>query len=100
MAHIRREKSTERAFVAPFGRSSLDRRFFASDRGYVGWVPCHAREGDQICAFYGSRYPFVVRQCGDDWRLIGACFMHGLMEGEAALLPGINGDRDGMITLT
>lgn len=76
-----------------------DRTYFASELGYVGWVPCHAEVGDLICAFIGSRFPFVVRPCGDGYRLIGACYMHGIMEGQACELPALDGSEDSMITL-
>ena len=97
--YVRQGTSTHNAFINPFTRFSMGRRYFASDRGYVGWVPRHAREGDRICAFYGSRFPFVVRPCRDGWTLVGACFMHGLMEGEAIDLPGISSEHGEMIML-
>jgi hypothetical protein len=81
--YVTQETLNQFAFTRPSGKFIMDRRYFASNKEYLGWVPSHAREGDQICAFYGSRYPFVIRPCGDGWKLIGACFMHGLMEGEA-----------------
>jgi hypothetical protein len=68
------------------------RQYFASDLGYVGWLPDHAQEGDFICAFNGSRFPFVVRPHQGGFRLIGACYMHGIMEGDAiglASKPGV-----------
>jgi hypothetical protein len=71
------------AFITACSQFSIERIYFASETGYLGWVPCHAQEGDQICAFYGSRYPFVIRECAEGFQLIGACYMHGIMEGEA-----------------
>jgi hypothetical protein len=76
-----------------------DRDFFASKIGYVGWVPCPAMEGDLICAFYGSRYPFVLRPHKGMFGLIGACYMHGIMEGEVIELPSIHGSSDITIAL-
>lgn len=76
---------------------SWDRIYFDSHLSYVGWVPKHAHEGDQICAFAGSRYPFVIRPCDGGFRLIGACYMHGIMEGEAYELPSMGGDDDDMM---
>lgn len=78
---------------------AFERSYFASKLGYLGWVPCHAQEGDQICAFYGSRYPFVIRPCVEGFLLIGACYMQGLMEGEGIELPNQEGDGDMIITL-
>ena len=98
-AYVRQGMNTQSAFQAPSARFGVGRRYFASNNGYVGWVPRHAREGDRICAFYGSRYPFVVRACGDSWRLVGACFMYGLMNGGDIELPATDGESDEMIKL-
>jgi hypothetical protein len=86
-------------WVTALALFTWDRDFFQSRLGYVGWIPCHAMEGDMICAFYGSRYPFVVRPYKGAFRLIGACYMHGIMEGEAVKLPAIYGNGDALISI-
>lgn len=73
------------------------RRYFASDLGYLGWVPRDAQEGDRICAFYGCRFPFVIRPKGEGFQLVGACYMHGIMEGEAIELPNTEGEAEEII---
>jgi hypothetical protein len=41
-----------------------------------------------------------MRPKGEGFQLIGACYMHGIMEGEAIELQNIEGDtEDVMITL-
>jgi hypothetical protein len=40
-----------------------------------------AGEGDSIVIFRGARVPHVIRKRGDDWELIGDCYVHGIMHG-------------------
>lgn len=58
--------------------------------GYVGMVPLHAKRGDQIVVFLGGIVPFVIRRSKerrDMFRLVGGCYIHGFMGGEALKLP-------------
>ncbi|ERF68901.1 hypothetical protein EPUS_04553 [Endocarpon pusillum Z07020] len=70
---------------------TLGRRFFASKGGKIGWSPQSARPGDEICVFFGCTMPFVVRRVEDRtkqdnrYRLVGACYMDGFMDGEVFL---------------
>ena len=57
--------------------------------GRLGFVPKTAQEGDEILVFPGARTPFVVRCSGnasedepESRRLIGDCYIRGLMHGE------------------
>jgi hypothetical protein len=70
-------------FGQAFGRFLSGRNFFLSERGFVGWVPISAQVGDQICIFRGCNIPFVIRPCDGGYTLLGDCYMHGLMYGEA-----------------
>jgi hypothetical protein len=65
------------------------REFFASDRGNIGWAPPGAKVGDEICVFHGCKLPFVIRRAAhpDHYRLIGACYIQGFVDGEALELP-------------
>jgi len=57
--------------------------FCFTERRYVGLVPSDAAVGDQICLLHGGKVPFVMRQQGKAYRLIGECYIHGIMHGEA-----------------
>lgn len=59
------------------------RKYFMSANGYIGLVPEAAQEGDMICIFMGGMTPFVIRPAGGNYKLIGACYVHGIMHGEA-----------------
>jgi hypothetical protein len=58
---------------------------FVSTSGFMGLVMPEARVGDQIVILCGLEMPFVIRHDveNDHYRLIGECFVLGLMDGEA-----------------
>lgn len=61
-------------------------RIARTGRGLIGTVPRSARAGDLVCVLYGGQTPFVLRQdpSGEAlYRLVGDCYVHGLMNGEA-----------------
>jgi len=63
---------------------SIGRRFCVTTRGYMGRVPHGSAVGYMICIFFGGCIPFVLRECSDRYfRLIGECYTHGVMDGEA-----------------
>ncbi|KAF5600106.1 heterokaryon incompatibility 6 OR allele [Fusarium pseudoanthophilum] len=83
-----------------FNRLTESRRFAATDMGLVGYVPLRAKKGDLVCILYGSEVPFVIRkEAGGKCSLVGECYMHGIMEGEA-LNAGANGHEEEVFTLT
>jgi hypothetical protein len=71
------------------GRVRDARRFFVSKNGKFGWVPLRAKVGDLVCVFRGMRIPVIMRPRGDRWEFIGACYVHGLMDGEIWELDGL-----------
>nr|RBQ89273.1 hypothetical protein FVER53263_03656 [Fusarium verticillioides] len=57
-----------------------------TDKGRVGLVPLLAEAGDQIYVLNGSAVPFVLRRGKrllNAHRLVGECYIHGIMHGEA-----------------
>ena len=74
-----------RAFEVAFRTYAAGRKFCATGRGYIGWVPLAAREGDLVCYFEENTLPFVIRGCEDGYRLVGDCYLHGMMRG-----PGLD----------
>lgn len=53
------------------------------ERGLLGLAPVATRPGDKIFLFKGSRVPVIVRQDGERWLVVGDCYVHGVMGGEA-----------------
>jgi Heterokaryon incompatibility protein (HET) len=51
--------------------------------GRPALVPPESAIGDYICALNPCEYPVVLRRHGSSYKHIGACFVIGLMDGEA-----------------
>lgn len=54
-----------------------------SENGLLALVPCTTKVGDDIVIFQGGKTPFVIRQIDQGWKLIGRCYVHGIMYGAA-----------------
>lgn len=67
--------------------SLRDREFrcFRTTAGLIGSDLREAQEGDEIAIIFGSKSPFIVRRIPEHnyFLLIGDCYVHGIMEGEA-----------------
>ena len=64
------------------------RVFGRTSNGYMGMLPSKAAKDDIVCAFMGGVTPFVIRPKKDGFfQLIGACYIHGMMNGEILKLP-------------
>ncbi|KAK1244940.1 hypothetical protein MKX08_004569 [Trichoderma sp. CBMAI-0020] len=66
---------------------ALGRRFFITKKGYFGLGPQKLEPGDRVAVLFGSGVPFVLRKCPASagrraWRIIGECYVHGIMQGE------------------
>lgn len=67
------------------------RSLFTTEEGHIGLAPIAAKPGDRICVLLGSDAPFLLRPTGNEqYQLVGPCYTHGIMSGEALLgpLPG------------
>ena len=82
------------SFVASFLQATRNRRFFINGEGQMGLGPRLTRPGDLVCVLLGSQVPFVLRAVGDCFVLVGECYFHGVMEGEA-----VRGLDEGKIVL-
>ncbi|KAJ9641558.1 hypothetical protein H2199_005528 [Coniosporium tulheliwenetii] len=87
--------------------ASLDRRFFVTEMGYIGFGPRTMQKRDHVYVLLGSRTPFILRPdqlispdlaaamldlgapAGLNHSLIGPCFVHGIMDGELVRDRGI-----------
>ena len=61
------------------------RRSARTSKGYYCLVPSSARVGDLIGVFQGGEVPLVIRGYGEDWKLVGESYFHGIMHGEASV---------------
>ena len=59
------------------------RKFFVTQRGFMGLGNQAAEVGDLVVVLAGGVTPFVLRRDGVDlYRLVGEAYVHGLMEGK------------------
>jgi hypothetical protein len=63
--------------------ASTNRIFARTKKGYYVLGPKVMEEGDVVCVLYGGKMPFVLRPWGRYFLLVGECYVHGLMKGEA-----------------
>ena len=59
------------------------RRLAYSMNGYMALVSHQAKEGDLLYALFGGSVLYALRPKGDQFILVGECYVHGLMDGEA-----------------
>jgi hypothetical protein len=72
-------------FSGTMSEVNNDRRLLRTKDGYIGLGPADATKGDAIFIIKGCRTPMVLRNIGRSghWSLVGACYLHGCMNGEA-----------------
>jgi hypothetical protein len=65
--------------LAPGGRR------FSMSNGIHGFGPWAMKEGDIVCVLFGGSFPYILRGTDTDnmYRLVGACFAYGMMNGAA-----------------
>ncbi|KAN0102739.1 Heterokaryon incompatibility protein (HET) domain containing protein [Hyaloscypha variabilis] len=75
---------------------------FTTDQGYIGLGPRQLRRGDQISILFGARNPHILRPVDEsnsgkngnrDMSLLGPCYVHGLMNGEALKISRASEDN-------
>ncbi|KAF1964026.1 HET-domain-containing protein [Bimuria novae-zelandiae CBS 107.79] len=63
------------------------RRFCITRKGRFCLLPPTASKGDLICILLGGEVPYVLRridnQSQDYYTMVGECYVHGIMDGEA-----------------
>lgn len=69
-----------------------EQTLFKTASGLRGLGPAAMRPGDSVCVFYGAIMPFVIRPEGAAYRMIGECYVHGLMRGQG--VPEASADRE------
>ncbi|KAF2730281.1 hypothetical protein EJ04DRAFT_473998 [Polyplosphaeria fusca] len=79
-----RKQANANTFGKAYTTWCYNRRFFISESERYGWAVDGTQPGDRVAIFNGLRYPFLLRYAGDNrYKIIGDCYIHGLMEGEA-----------------
>jgi len=91
--------------VQTFLRRIPGAKFCITKSGYVGIIPGNVSLGDPVCVLDGGAVPFVLRKnpktSADQWEsgirvtytLLGECYVHGIMHGEAVSTKETNQSR-------
>ncbi|RDW58717.1 hypothetical protein BP6252_13193 [Coleophoma cylindrospora] len=61
------------------------RRVVLTEQGRLAFVPRDSQLGDQIFIFPSCNMPIVVRKLGERYRIVGPCYVEGIMFGEASV---------------
>ena len=65
-----------------------NRSFIKTREGFIGLAPSNALPGDQVCILLGCDVPILLRPAlNHQYRVVGECYVYGLMDGEALLGP-------------
>ncbi|KAE8447150.1 hypothetical protein EG329_011134 [Mollisiaceae sp. DMI_Dod_QoI] len=60
------------------------RKHFVTASGYQGIGPAQMGPDDVVLVVFGGRCPYVIREIEPGaYRLVGECYVHGMMDGEA-----------------
>lgn len=63
-------------------------RLFSTQSGYIGIGPPGMQEADVVCVLRRCTTPVLLRRAGESdkaFKLVGSCFVLGLMDGEASV---------------
>ncbi|EJT76719.1 hypothetical protein GGTG_06635 [Gaeumannomyces tritici R3-111a-1] len=65
--------------------ASSERKFARTTKGYYVMGPGVMEKGDVVCVLFGGKMPFCLRPLlgSQHYLLVGECYIHGLMNGEA-----------------
>ena len=63
------------------------RRICVTKGRYMGVTTYDTEKGDLLVMLEGFTMPFVLRPTGDNFVIIGDCYIHGIMDGELACVP-------------
>lgn len=66
-------------------RAANGRRLFVTESGVPGLGPLAIAIGDIVAVLFGGSVPFILRPNGDGehYRLVGECYVHNIMDGQA-----------------
>jgi hypothetical protein len=75
-----------RAFAAHIKQAFQRHTLSSTQNGLIGMIPKTSAKGDKIAVLFGCDYPVVLRPVVSPagcYKVVGICFVEGLMRGEA-----------------
>jgi hypothetical protein len=70
-------------FSKAFHRASWGRTLFVTRQGRLGIGPYSMLSSDHVVILKGGKTPYILRKRNDHHILVGECYVHGIMHGEA-----------------
>ncbi|MCJ1316840.1 hypothetical protein MMC15_002161 [Xylographa vitiligo] len=69
--------------VAEISEACVSRIVVELAKYRLGLCPQSCQQGDLVCILHGSNVPVLLRAQGNFYEVVGQCYVHGIMEGEA-----------------
>lgn len=85
MGHLpnkEREREFQATVVGAVSHYPPRRRFFVTEKGYMGLGPPGTEKGDRICILKGCSVLVLLRKEGEFHHLVGEVYVCGIMDGE------------------
>jgi hypothetical protein len=82
-AEVTKSKSDDKNWSRWATSASEGRIFATTGKGRYVLGPAALEAGDVVCVLFGCKVPFCLRPMGRRYLLVGECYVHGLMKGEA-----------------
>lgn len=54
-----------------------------TEGNHIGMGVKMSQPGNIVCMFFGHSLPYLLREAGDQYMVLGICYLHGYMDGEA-----------------
>ncbi len=70
-------------FIDLASRICQNRCLFVTTGGFLGLGPANSKLGDIVHILGGANMPIILRPFGGYFGVVGDCFIHGIMDGEA-----------------
>ena len=80
------ERSRGEWFGRNYHLTTRGQPLFCSSQGSLGLGPEEMQEGDNIVVLFGgedANLSFILRPFGENWKLVGPCYMYDLKDGSA-----------------
>lgn len=71
------------SWVSTANGTAWGHSFFTTTKGYMGLGSQAMKAGDVVVILAGGEVPFILRRAGEFFQLVGECYVHGIMNGEA-----------------
>ncbi|ETS78998.1 hypothetical protein PFICI_08851 [Pestalotiopsis fici W106-1] len=83
ISYVSLRLSRNKAHFIPFHTPSMSmHRIAKTKNGLLVYASVYTQENDCIVLLKGGKTPFVARRNGHKWKLVGDCYVDGLMLGE------------------